>query len=116
MKYGIKHINGKVNALSQFESDLPAGFIEITKPKYDEFLGILETKTFVSYDNKNNTMNVDGSAEDQLAADLSKLNIRERLKVMSVELDLKARLQEDATDLQADFDGLAVEYRNQNPA
>jgi len=113
MKYGIKHTNGKVNALTQFEGEIPEEFIEISKEKYDQFLAILESKTYVSYDDKNNTMNIDESAEAQLQADVSKLNIRERLKQMSVELDLKNRLQENVTALQADFDALAVQYRGE---
>ena len=49
MKYGIKHNQSVVKAISKFSLEVPENFIEISREKYDEFIAILNTNNSVFY-------------------------------------------------------------------
>lgn len=116
MKYGIKHNNGTIKAVTQFNGDIIAGFIEITKEKYDEFIEILNTKTYVVYDETKNVINIDSAKENAIQENFNKQILRSQLKQLSIEIDLKKKLEEDTTQIESEFNDLAVQYRGQNPA
>lgn len=112
MKYGIKHTNGQIEAISRFANNvIPVGFIEITESKYDGFLDQISVNPYVVYDIQKNTLIADEAAlaDAQAAGDLSVL--RSSLRRLSIELDLQTRLGEDTTATQAEFNTLMAEYQ-----
>ncbi len=111
MKYGIKHDNGTIKAISQFSNDFVlAGFIEITKAKYDKFILDTAANPFATYDSVKNEITLDEIALANEESRLEKYEIRNRLEKLSIELDLMQRLAEDTTDKQAEFDALKLQY------
>lgn len=110
-KYGIKHDNGKIQAVCEFETDLAEGFTEISEIDYESFTKTLDDHVLVTYDQKSNELIINADAEAVLEQSKQKEGQRDRLRQLSIELDLSVRLQEDTTDLQAEFDDLAADYR-----
>lgn len=111
MKYGIKHNNGTIQALTRFTDEVLAGFIELTKAKYEEFVEILSSNVFVSYDETKNEMVVDQAQEAELINELQKNELKERLRSLSIEIDLLERMGEPTADVQTIFNNLLAEYR-----
>lgn len=110
MTYGIKHTNGAIEAISRFEGIVASGFIEITKAKYDEFIGIISQNYFVLYDEVANEINVDLSQQSILVNSVRKEDLKKQLKALSTEIDTLERMSEDTTAKQAEFDDLLIEY------
>lgn len=111
MKYGIKHNAGQIEAISRFANDIiPVGFIEITYLKYDEFLRALDSNPFATYDDKNNSLILDNQALVDFNANSAKQQVRNKLLILSNELDLQVRMSEDTTDTQAKFNALKAQY------
>lgn len=115
--YGIKHTNGVIEAMSRFENveAVPEGFVAITQEDYDRFLPILKANVFITYDVETNEIIINDAAQSQFYDAQRQLEIRHRLHVLSGELDLMVRLQEETGEKQAEFDALAVEYRGEPP-
>lgn len=111
MKYGIKHDNGAIECVTRFANDVvTAGFVEITKAKYDEFVTAIEANPFATYDDTKNEIG-GGAAELAEAQDTIEAKAyRLRLRQLSIELDLMTRLGETTTALQTEFDTLKATY------
>lgn len=114
MKYGIKHKNGNIQALTSFTNEVLEGFIEITKEKYDQFTEILSLNLFVTYDATKNEMVVDQLQEAQLIDEIEKSEKKERLKALSIEIDLLEKMGEPTADAQKEFNNLLTEYHREN--
>lgn len=111
MKYGIKQNNGKIKAISRFANDkIPAGFEEISHAEYEEFLIAVEANPFSNFNPKSKKIKGDNQALVNLKKKLAKTEVRQKLRQLSIELDLKARLNEDSTSTQAEFDELKAQY------
>lgn len=111
MKFGIKHDNGQIEALSRFPNDeVPAEFTEITKADYERFVPIIQTNAYVHYNEKDNSISTNGGYENDLQDFMEKKALREKLRELSIELDLQTRLAEDTTATQNEFDQLKAQY------
>jgi hypothetical protein len=111
MKYGIKHDNGKIIAITRFADDVVlAGFTEITKTKYDEFVGVLNDNPFSTYDTGANKVQGDSSKLSNAVSQQNKNKVRRELLLLSNELDLQTRMGEDTTDTQSEFDAKKLIY------
>lgn len=111
MKYGIKHDNGTIQAVCEFENEMAEGFTQISESDYASFTSTLDDHILVRYDQKANALIINADAEAVLEQSKQKEGQRDRLRQLSIELDLSVRLQEDTTDLQAEFNNLAADYR-----
>ncbi len=110
-KYGIKHSSGTIIAISEFVNDtVPVGFTEITKAKYDDFTAKFNNNPFSTYDDVNNALIQDSSKLANFNTFYTKTELRETLMKLSNELDLQARMSEDTTATQAEFNTVKAQY------
>lgn len=114
-KYGIKHDNGKIQAVCEFENELAEGFTEISESDYASFTSTLDDHVIVSYDPNANALIVNEGAEAVLEQSMKKEAKRNRLRGLSYEIDLATRLNEDTAELQTKFDDLKVQYKEVDP-
>lgn len=113
MKYGIKHTAGAIEAISKFPTDVvAAGFTEITEAKYNEFIADFNSNPFCTYNDSINKIEKDAVTLSSEEALLTAKEMRLELLKMSNELDLKVRLGESTTTLQAEFDTLKTTYQS----
>lgn len=110
-KYGIKHTSGVVSAITIFNDNIvAAGFLEITKAKYDEFIADFKSNPFITYDVSKNELSKDAIALADAQDELQRREIRLQLLELSNELDLQVRMSESTTATQAEFDALKTTY------
>ncbi|MGC1471559.1 MAG: hypothetical protein WA775_03110 [Psychroserpens sp.] len=111
MKYGIKHKSGEIQAISRFSNNVvPESFTEITVEKYNEFINDISINPISTYDEANNEIIKDDAAYATSLRAKSKSDLRLKLKALSVELDLKARLEEDVTNDLNNFSAIKAQY------
>lgn len=110
MKYGIKHDNGEIQAISRFSEDLSVGFELITKEQYDSFIETVLNNAFVTYNPVKKSVEVDLSAQSDFVNEQEKLGIKSKLRDLSIEIDLLSKMSEDTSAKQAEFDNLLIEY------
>lgn len=112
MRYGIKHNNGNIEAITKFKKgDLASGFDEITEAKYNEFLQKLKVNRFSTYDSANNQIVEDNTSLNTALENAIELEKRQALRQLSIELDLMTRLGEDTTAKLAEFNTLKIAYQ-----
>lgn len=113
MKYGIQHDNGKVISINKFADDIvPGTHTEITEAKYNSFINTIKDAGLnVNFDPVKLSLTVDQVAVDAENEARETAELRSRLREMSIELDLAARMGEDTTDLAAEFDTLKADYQ-----
>lgn len=113
MKYGIKYKeSGSVTSITKFEDTVAPEFTEITKAKYEEFLLIIRNNSVFTYDETRNMIIVDAAEQQNLDNQIEKKNIKERLRSLSVEIDLLERMSEDTTVKESEFQVLLNQYNS----
>jgi hypothetical protein len=110
--YGIKHDNGTIEAISRFRglATVPAGFIEITKVEYENYLQIVSENTFVTYNATTKEIDVDMSQELDLKYYAKRKFLKNQLLYLSAEIDLINRMGESPVNAQSEFDAVLAEY------
>lgn len=116
IKYGIRHNNGKVIAITEFlDGKVAEGFTEITQQNYIDFTASISANPFSTYDAE--LKQIVPNVALGLAAMTAKARdaYRRRLRDLSAEIDLMARMGEDATGRQAEFDQIKQDYQALKP-
>ena len=117
IKYGIRHVDGKIIAITEFlEGKVLEGFVEITKADYERFLTALRANPYSTYNAETNELIPDSGKliQAQIAKERDKL--RKNMRELSVEIELMVKLTEDTTDRQSEFDALKVQYDSLKPS
>lgn len=108
MKYGVKTTDNKVEGLIAV-NELPAGFTEITKEKYDEGMALINQSKAIDYDGEAFTENA--TATSTLATAKDRADAYRKLRELSIKIDLETRLGNDVAALETEFATLKDQYQ-----
>lgn len=109
MKYGIHIERSTIKAISRFIDDtVPIDFQEITENQYDVYLAKLSPYSF--WDESKNDIVVDTIALDEANLNSTKFKLLDRLRLLSIEIDLTVRMVNDPKDLETNFANVKAQY------
>jgi hypothetical protein len=112
MIYLLKRTGPTVIALITIANDdeIPSGFEVITEAQYDQAQSALDKDEYLLYDDQTGVFTANNELANEAEAIDNKLALRSRLRKLSIELDLAARMVEDTTALQSEFAALKADY------
>lgn len=109
MKYGI-HIEGQeIKAVSRFTDDtLPAEFQEISEAEYNEYTSKLNP--FSEWNATANDIQTNTVKEAQVNQSIAEFELINKLRNLSIEIDLTIRMGNDSTALETEFASVKAQY------
>lgn len=113
VKYGIRHDKGKIIALTEFQrgTKVPSEFLEISKKDYDKFLVFMANNLCCIYDAKKHELVAQPERKEALEAILKVSEMRLKLQLLKVEIELTQAIGDDPAGLNAEFNKLKKEYQ-----
>lgn len=103
MKYGIKHKNGTVVAISRFAKKLQTGFNKLTKAEFEVLSASHESDPFQVYDPKKKTLTKNNELLSEIEKSRTKKLQWQALQALDAEISLMSRLGQDTSKKEQDF-------------